>query len=109
MRKCSKILGAFSMNLASLLGFVEACHRRRGARSLQSTSCWSRIADDGSACGRSTTPGCLKPTRTGFAAGRDTPPAHHHASAVRSHRGPWQDSTPQPTGPGQRESDKLET
>ena len=26
MRKCSKILGAFSMNLASLLGFVEACH-----------------------------------------------------------------------------------
>ena len=26
MRKYSKILGAFSMSLASLLGFVEACH-----------------------------------------------------------------------------------
>ena len=91
MRKYSKILGAFSMSLASLLGFCpEACH----AQGSPVTAIDILLEPDATMVQHSQADNArlLKAYPDGFALDVDVhdTTAHHHASAVRSHRGPWQ-------------------
>ena len=87
MRKYSKILGAFSMSLASLLGFVEASH----AQGSPVTAIDILLEPDATMVQHAQADNARLLKLPGrLCSGRDTPPAHHHASAVRSHRGPWQ-------------------
>ena len=88
MRKYSKILGAFSMSLASLLGFVEASH----AQGSPVTAIDILLEPDATMVQHAQADNArlLKAYPDGFALDATHHPHHHHASAVRSHRGPRQ-------------------